>query len=131
MLTPGFSSFLKKKLKLRYFLPSSHLQMQCTAIPDRMVFTKVIISAIWFTSHLRKVSRNFSIAHLSYCVEKIRVSKCHNFRILLVKTKGASIVLTTKEDYLKMVFLRLSYYDNDNNVFFFDAISFVIMLAPF
>lgn len=84
-----------------------------------MVFTKVIISAIWFTSHLRKVSRNFSIAHLSYCVEKIRVSKCHNFRILLVKTKGASIVLTTKEDYLKMVFLRLSYYDNDNNVFFF------------
>lgn len=104
--------------------------MQCTAIPDRMVFTKVIISAIWFTSHLRKVSRNFSIAHLSYCVEKIRVSKCHNFRILLVKTKGASIVLTTKEDYLKMVFLRLSYYDNDNNVFFFGAISFVTMFAP-
>ena len=95
-----------------------------------MVFTKVIISAIWFTSHLRKVSRNFSIAHLSYCVEKIRVSKCHNFRILLVKTKGASIVLTTKEDYLKMVFLRLSYYDNDNNVFFFGAISFVTMFAP-
>ena len=63
----------------------------------------------------------FSIAHLSYCVEKIRVSKCHNFRILLVKTKGASIVLTTKEDYLKMVFLRLSYYDNDNNVFFFSV----------
>lgn len=95
-----------------------------------MVFTKVIISAIWFTSHLRKVSRNFSIAHLSYCVEKIRVSKCHNFRILLVKTKGAGIVLTTKEDYLKMVFLRLSYYDNDNNVFFFGAISFVTMFAP-
>lgn len=95
-----------------------------------MVFTKVIISAIWFTSHLRKVSRNFSIAHLSYCVEKIRVSKCHNFRILLVKTKGASIVLTTKENYLKMVFLRLSYYDNDDNVFFFGAISFVTMFAP-
>lgn len=95
-----------------------------------MIFTKVIISAIWFTSHLRKVSRNFSVAHLSYCVEKIRVSKCHNFRILLVKTKGASIVLTTKEDYLKMVFLRLSYYDNDNNVFFFGAISFVTMFAP-
>lgn len=49
----------------------------------------------------------------------------------MVKTKGASIVLTTKEDYLKMVFLRLSYYDNDDNVFFFGAISFVIMLAPF
>ena len=95
-----------------------------------MVFTKVIISAIWFTSHLRKVSRNFSIAHLSYCVEKIRVSKCQSLGILLVKTKGASIVLTTKEDYLKMVFLRLSYYDNDNNVFFFGAISFVTMFAP-
>ena len=49
----------------------------------------------------------------------------------MVKTKGASIVLTTKEDYLKMVFLRLSYYDNDNNVFFFFcAISFVTMFAP-
>ena len=94
-----------------------------------MVFTKVIISAIWFTSHLRKVSRNFSIAHLSYCVEKIRVSKCQSLWNLLVKTKGASIVLTTKEDYLKMVFLRLSYYDNDNNVFFFGAISFVTMFA--
>ena len=86
-----------------------------------MVFTKVIISAIWFTSHLRKVSRNFSVAHLSYFVEKIRVPKRHNFRILLVKTKGASIVLTTKEDHLKMVFLGLSYYDNDNNVFFFSV----------
>lgn len=84
-----------------------------------MVFTKVIISAIWFTSHLRKVSRNFSIAHLSYCVEKVRVPECQSLGILLVKTKGASIVLTTKEDYLKMVFLRLSYYDNDDNVFFF------------
>ena len=48
----------------------------------------------------------------------------------MVKTKGASIVLITKEDYLKMVFLRLSYYDNDNNVFFFGAISFVTMFAP-
>lgn len=48
----------------------------------------------------------------------------------MVKTKGASIVLTTKENYLKMVFLRLSYYDNDDNVFFFGAISFVTMFAP-
>lgn len=29
-----------------------------------------------------------------------------------------------------MVFLRLSYYDNDNNIFFFGAISFVTMFAP-
>lgn len=29
-----------------------------------------------------------------------------------------------------MVFLRLSYYNNDNNVFFFGAISFVTMFAP-
>lgn len=28
-----------------------------------------------------------------------------------------------------MVFLRLSYYDNDDNVFFFGAISFVTMIA--
>lgn len=64
------------------------------------------------------------------CRHRIRIQKCHNFRILLVKTKGASIVLTTKENYLKMVFLRLSYYDNDDNVFFFGAISFVTMFAP-
>ena len=66
-----------------------------------------------------------------FCRHRIRIQKCQSLGILLVKTKGASIVLTTKEDYLKMVFLRLSYYDNDDNVFFFDAISFVIMLAPF
>ena len=77
-----------------------------------------------------------------FCRHKIRIQKCHNFRILFVKTKGASIVLTTKEDYLKMIFLRLSYYDNDNNVFFFRCNQFCdnaytvlnnlsVKLAPF
>lgn len=86
------------------------------------MFTKnaIIASVIWHIPPLRRRFRTeISIVHLSYCVEKVRVTECQSLEILLVKTKGASIVLTTKEDYLKMVFLRLSYYDNDNNVFFF------------